>query len=145
MKATQYHSKTALHIAAIHNKPEVARLLLHKGATPHSSDSDGNNCLHLACSNNSTEAANAILDEVSDIRGKDFVLKNLVMFENLDDETPLLVALKNNNLKIANRLVKDFGCNFIKNVDENFAIHNAAQTGNIPMVKILLKVIKRHL
>ncbi len=132
----------ALHFAAIYNQPEVMKLIIEKGAEPDAVDDQGNNCLHFACKNNSTQTIDIILGKGTDIHGKDFILEKLVLVENKDGETPVINALKNNNFKVANRLIHDFGCGSIKSLDQNCALHTAALTGSIPMVKILLKVSK---
>ncbi len=126
-------------MAAVHNKPEVVRLFIQRRDWLQRQDNQGNTCLHLACINNSTESIDAILDETSDIYPAE-VVEDFIAMENDDKETAMLIALKNNNFRAANRLAQDFGSKSIQSIDENFAIHNAALTGNIPMVKILLKV-----
>ncbi len=122
----------------MYNQPEAAKLLLKSRCDPKPLDLSFNTPLHLACKDSNKDVVEAFL-ECKTLYNRDYIFNTLVQAENLEGETPLLIAIKSSNIAIARQLIH-FCSDTIKDIDKVFPIHSAALTGNVDMIDLLMKV-----
>ncbi|MDA0597412.1 MAG: ankyrin repeat domain-containing protein [Chloroflexi bacterium] len=67
MEVRDEYGRTPLHLAALGNSPDIARLLIDSGADIEGKDNGGGTALHFAARNNSLDVATLLIDSGADI------------------------------------------------------------------------------
>ena len=125
-----YDKRTPLHVACETGNHLAVKVLVALNCNTLCKDSLGRLPFHIACS----KSLGCVKDMLPYIKN-DAVNK----CEN-NGNTPLHIALKNNQLDIVNFLLSNFQCNFsIKNLEGEFPMHIACRT----TLRILKMVIKK--
>ena len=113
------HESTPLHVACENDNHLAVKLLLEFNCHTLYKDSKGRLPFHVACSK-SLECVKEMLP---------FITNDVVNNCENNGNTPLHIALKNNQLDIVNFLLSNFQCNFsIKNSEGEFPMHVACKT-----------------
>ncbi|KAF2650653.1 ankyrin [Lophiostoma macrostomum CBS 122681] len=132
------NSATALHIACERRNIEIVRILLEKGASPHTLDGKRRTPLHLAAGARSIEIIRSLLSWVQDREG----------YVDLRDEqgnTPLLVACaqpqragEDRNMDVLSHLLAEGADLRAINNDGETAAHRATRdSGDLEILKYL--------
>ena len=97
--------QTALHIAAYKNNHYIIRQLVDAGAEIYFSDNYGNTPLHIAAAFGDNKTVDFLIK--SGIKEKDTLGIKGVDISNINMETPLFLAVLNNNLATVKKLIKN--------------------------------------
>ena len=121
-------NRTALHVAALNNNTEFAKLLLERGAEIDVRDESNKTPLHAAAFNNSTEAAKLLLERGAKIEAKD-----------VSNNTPLHHAAFKNSTEAVKLLLERGAEIDARDVSNNTPLHAAAKNNSTEAVKLLLE------
>lgn len=124
---------SALHLAAMHGHVEICRILLQNKANNRLTDSDGNTPLHLACQN-------GYFDIVRLLHVDDF---SLIIQQNWDGITPLMLAVQNHNVDCVCYLLDHGARTEMYNKDKIIPLQFAAVGGNKDILELILAKTKR--
>ncbi|GES57195.1 1-alkyl-2-acetylglycerophosphocholine esterase [Aspergillus terreus] len=120
--------KTALALAATHNRVKVASLLLRHHASVDIDDEGGQTAFHHACRSGNAAIVRLLLAHGASTTGKTHL-----------GETPLHLAASNGQLDVA-RTLMDHGADVDVVDNGGFTpLKNAAHHGSVPMVRLLLE------
>jgi hypothetical protein len=95
INATGEDGDTALHLACLHGKTEVAKLLLTRGANPNVRDGDDSSPLHDCSAGGYRDIAYYLLDSGADANAQDS-----------DGDTPLHLACNGDHAEVADLLIQ---------------------------------------
>lgn len=124
INARNVNGYTALYYAILNKEDKTTRLLLNMGA-PINEVSEMGALIHLAVNKGSTSSAKWLIEGGANPNSKDF-----------NDKTPLFWATN----PVTAQMLIDYGADInAKDNKNNMPINEAARTGNIPVIKVLLK------
>lgn len=134
---------TPLHLAATYGQVEVAKKLLEEDSSSlnHASN-DTRLPIHNACQVGCFEIVELILNSTEDIadNGYQSQFKQIDLGDN-SGETPLALAVNIGSTKIVEMLLENHNANpSIADSSHTYPIHNAAKSGNVEILKLLLEV-----
>ena len=129
VNAKSNNGKTALHFAVDNNHLDITKLLLTMKADPNLKDNKGYTCLHYASQN--PTMVNIITE----------LLKNGVgiNIQTNFGNTPLNIAICNDNLTGIKELLKHQADVNIKDIEGSTPLHIASAIGSLEIVKLLIK------
>jgi len=122
-------SNTPLPLSCQHGNSEEVKILINELADINSKNEYKWPPLHMACKNGNVGIIKLLLDEeAADINSK-----------TNEGKTPLHIACEYNNKKAVELLLENQANEYIKDNNENLAIHIACKNGDENMVKEILK------
>ena len=123
-----YHNYSSLHVATIWGWLAVVKVLLDKGANPEAIDVLGSSPLHLSCVYNRLAIAEHLITETG----------VTINARNVNGDTPLFVAVRNQNLDIVECLLAyDADVNDV-NYEKLTPLKIACKSQNVSMTHMLL-------
>ncbi|XP_064648007.1 transient receptor potential cation channel subfamily A member 1 homolog isoform X2 [Lineus longissimus] len=137
IEATDKQDMTALHLAATHNQPAVARLLIDMGAQLRCIDEELSTPLHLACMEGS-EMIMKMLFEAGEKMDGWVTVSQMVTDQDMDQSTPLHKAVEGGHHAVAKECIERGADVNTCRGGWNTCLHLAAVTGDQDIVKLLL-------
>ncbi len=127
--ATDPYGRTLLEQYTIDNNVNLVQLLFEYGANPKVTDSDGNNLLQIAVTNDSYSLIDYYIESGNvDLEGL-----------NNDNRTLLQVNVLDNNLEMVKSLINNGANKYVTDSRNNTLLHYAAKYGSEELVNYLLK------
>ncbi|XP_043936604.1 B-cell lymphoma 3 protein isoform X2 [Protopterus annectens] len=157
--------QTPLHLSVITKQPSLTGVLLSNGASPMTSDRNGQTAIHLACEHHSTECLQKIMEHSSscvDLEKTNFEgfsplhvsvnsgnkeIVNLLLehgaridvVDSKSGRTPLIHAVEKDDLEMVNLLIEHSANVNLQTFSGNTALHSASGRGLLDIVRVLLK------
>lgn len=128
-----FDGNTALHHAILQHDLTFLSPLCDFGANPTILNGDGQSCIHLAAMQTDPAVMRNLLIQSQKAR------ENINLL-NDEGETPLMVAVKANNIKIVSLLLRKSAHIHEVDLDGNMALHLAVLAGNLQIARILITV-----
>ena len=124
-----YNKTTPLHVACTNNNILAVKALLELKCNVLCKDSQGRLPVHIACS----KSLECVIEMLP------YITNDVVNNCENNGNTPLHIALKNNQLDIVNLLLSNFQCNFnITNSEREFPLHLVCST-TVSVVRIIFE------
>jgi ankyrin repeat protein len=139
--------QTPLHLSVLTNQPEVTRRLIVAGAEVDKRDKDGNTSLHIACRQGQHKNVQNLLEPVRyhEIKQNSYdipyqTIPQDLSIKNYEGITCLHLAASHGHLDIVSMLLdKDIDVNLKEGKTGRTILHNACLTGDLNLVKLLLR------